>query len=143
MLRTIHFKVLLFRQRLPTISFISEELTRFVPFDFDMYAIAFDLVVKSLQEHYGPQYTNAYYDIKVLLRKYGFFNVQGSVYIQYPLQRNADGSDAAMPNLYLAIDALKALSWFPVCVRDIRVFRVENWSDMTAIIKTQQHNNHQ
>ena len=103
-----------------------------------MYAIAFDLIVKSLQEHYGPQYTNAYYDVKVVLRKYGFFNVQGSVYIQYPLQQNADGSDAAMPNLYLAIDALKALPWFSVCVRDIRVFRVENWSDMTAIIKTQQ-----
>ncbi|MBR1593392.1 MAG: virulence protein [Bacteroidales bacterium] len=100
-----------------------------------MYAIAFDLVVKALQENYGENYTRAYYDVKAVLRKYGFFNVQGSVYIQYPLQQNADGSDASMPNLYLAINALKSLPWFSACVRDIRVFRVENWSDMTSIVK--------
>ena len=33
------------------------------------------------------------------------------------------------------MNALKALPWFPACVRDIRAFRVEQWSDFTAFIK--------
>lgn len=40
-----------------------------------------------------------------------------------------------MANLFGAILALKALPWFPASVRDIRAFKVEHWSDFTAIIK--------
>jgi virulence-associated protein VapD len=32
-------------------------------------------------------------------------------------------------------EALKAMPWFPLSIRDIRVFRVENWSDFTAFMK--------
>jgi virulence-associated protein VapD len=35
----------------------------------------------------------------------------------------------------LVMNALKALPWFPVCVKDIRAFRVENWSDFTEFFK--------
>jgi virulence-associated protein VapD len=31
--------------------------------------------------------------------------------------------------------ALKSLPWLPASVRDIRAFRVEQWSDFTAIMK--------
>ena len=31
--------------------------------------------------------------------------------------------------------ALKALTWFPLSVRDIRAFRVEQWSDFTGLLK--------
>ena len=40
-----------------------------------------------------------------------------------------------MANLFQAIQALKALPWFPDSVRDVRAFRVEQWSDFTAVVK--------
>ena len=91
-----------------------------------MFAIAFDMVVADLKEYYGEPYNNAYFEIKMVLREYGFYNTQGSVY----LTQNED-----MANLYLVIEALKKIEWFGKSVRDIRVFRVENWSDFTSVIK--------
>ena len=35
----------------------------------------------------------------------------------------------------MAIQALKAQPWFPLSVKDIRAFRVEQWSDFTPIVK--------
>ena len=43
--------------------------------------------------------------------------------------------DEDMANLFRAITALKALPWLPRSVRDIRAFRVEQWSDFTSLIK--------
>ena len=60
------------------------------------------------------------------LRKYDFFNTQGSVYLT---ERND------MANLYRAIEALKKIEWFRLSVRDIRAFRVEDWSDFTGVVK--------
>lgn len=40
-----------------------------------------------------------------------------------------------MANLFAALLSLKALPWFPSVVRDIRGFRIENWSDFTALLK--------
>ena len=40
-----------------------------------------------------------------------------------------------MANLFAALLALRALPWFPQAVRDIRGFKIENWSDFTPIIK--------
>ena len=40
-----------------------------------------------------------------------------------------------MANLFAALLALKGLPWFPQAVRDIRGFKIENWSDFTPIIK--------
>ena len=40
-----------------------------------------------------------------------------------------------MDNLFAAIYALKKISWFKSSVRDIRAFKVENWSDFTQIVK--------
>lgn len=34
------------------------------------------------------------------------------------------------------MNVLKALPWFPSSVRDIRAFRIEQWSDFTARIKS-------
>ena len=41
-----------------------------------------------------------------------------------------------MANLFLAIQALRARVWFPKSVRDIRAFRIEQWSDFTAVVKS-------
>jgi virulence-associated protein VapD len=60
------------------------------------------------------------------LREYRFYNTQGSVYL-------TEKNDIA--NLYRAIEALKKIDWFKKSVRDIRAFRVEDWSDFTMVIK--------
>ena len=91
-----------------------------------MFAIAFDMDIKELRSTYGETYNNAYYEIKIILRKYNFFNTQGNVYL-------TDKDD--MTNLFSAIYALKKIDWFRSSVRDIRAFKVENWSDFTEIVK--------
>ena len=91
-----------------------------------MFAIAFDMDIKELRSTYGEPYNNAYYEIKIILRKHNFFNTQGSVYL-------TDKDD--MANLFSAIYALKKIDWFRSSVRDIRAFKVENWSDFTEIVK--------
>jgi len=45
------------------------------------------------------------------------------------------GSDEDLANLTIAMTALKSLAWFPESVRDIRAFRVEQWSDFTPFMK--------
>ena len=91
-----------------------------------MYAIAFDMVVSDLKLCYGEPYNNAYYDISKVLERYSFYRAQGSVY----LSKNRD-----MANLFRAIDSLKKIDWFKSSVRDIRAFRVEDWSIFTDFVK--------
>ena len=91
-----------------------------------MYAIAFDLVIVDLKKNYGEPYNNAYFEINKVLRQFDFYNRQGSVYM-------TEKSD--MANLFKAIDALKKIEWFRSSVRDIRAFRVEDWSDFTGLFK--------
>jgi virulence-associated protein VapD len=91
-----------------------------------MFAIAFDMVVADLREHHPKGISSAYTDIARALAPFGFERVQGSVY-------RTGNPDLA--NLFDAIGALRALSWFRRCARDVRGFRVENWSDFTASVK--------
>ena len=91
-----------------------------------MFAIAFDLVVADAEEHHPRGATAAYADIASTLKEFDFKRIQGSVYV-------TEIDD--MANLFAALLALKSLPWFPSAVRDIRGFRIENWSDFTAIVK--------
>lgn len=91
-----------------------------------MFAIAFDLVVVDTEKHHPKGVSQAYADIGALLSKHGFERVQGSLYVT----ANED-----MANLFRAIMALKQQSWVPKSVRDIRAFRIEQWSDFTSVIK--------
>ena len=91
-----------------------------------MFAVAFDLVVAEVETHYPRHLRQAYADIGNALQRYGFRRIQGSVYV-------CNREDLA--NLTSAMNALKALLWFPACLRDIRAFRVEQWSDFTAFMK--------
>ena len=91
-----------------------------------MFAISFDLVVADTKRSHSRGVRAAYSEIGVILRRFGFEWIQGSVYI-------TENND--MANLFAALLALKALPWLPESVRDIRGFRIENWSDFTAIIK--------
>lgn len=91
-----------------------------------MFAISFDMSIGDLKQHYGDPYNKAYEDIKQILYRYDFFWVQGSTY----MTQNDD-----LSNLYEAISALADLDWFREAVRDIRGYKVENWSDFTPSIK--------
>ena len=66
------------------------------------------------------------YEIKRVLVKEGFYWIQGSTYMT-----NAEN----LINLFNAINALKAIDWFRLSVRDIRGYRVEEWSDFTETVK--------
>ena len=92
-----------------------------------MFAIAFDLVVADTARHHPKGVAQAYTDIGGTLANFGFNRVQGSLYV-------TPSEDLA--NLFGAITALKALPWFPASVRDIRAFRVEQWSDFTKLVKS-------
>ena len=37
-----------------------------------------------------------------------------------------------------AIDKLKHIDWFKKSVRDIRAFKIEDWSDFTEIVKEEE-----
>ena len=91
-----------------------------------MFAIAFDMTVADVLKHHPKGVSQAYRDIGAALRPFGFDRVQGSVYLT---------ADQDMGNLFAAISALRGLSWLPRCVRDIRGFKVENWSDFTPNVK--------
>jgi virulence-associated protein VapD len=91
-----------------------------------MFAIAFDLVVADTEKHHPKGVSQACSDIADTLDDYGFRRIQGSVYV-------TDSED--MANLFEAIMALKALPWFPASVRDIRAFRIDQWSDFMPIMK--------
>ena len=91
-----------------------------------MFAIAFDLDTKDTKGAHPKGLAQAYADIRNLLAGYNFEWRQGSVY-------TSDNEDLA--NLFDAMTALKALPWFSASVRDIRGFRVEQWSDFTPTMK--------
>lgn len=93
----------------------------------EMYAVAFDLVVADTLEHHPKGLSRAYADIGRIMHERGFERVQGSLYVT---------PHEDMANLFMAIQELRSQPWFPSSVRDIRGFRIEQWSDFTAIVKT-------
>jgi virulence-associated protein VapD len=92
-----------------------------------MYAVAFDLVVADTQRHHPKGTSQAYAEIGATLARYSFRRVQGSLYVT---------EDENMANLFIAIQELKKLAWFSSSVRDIRAFRIEQWSDFTPVVKS-------
>ena len=91
-----------------------------------MFAISFDMSVSELRQHYGEPYNNAYYEIKELLKKDGFEWIQGSTYMT---------SSDDLANVIKAIMDLSKIDWFKNSVRDIRGYKVENWSNFKELVK--------
>lgn len=91
-----------------------------------MLAISFDMKMADLERYYGKSYTSAYYHIRKSLWDDGFEWIQGSTY--------ATRSDD-LTSLFIAVQHLKEFDWFCKSVRDIRGFRMENWSDFTPYFK--------
>ncbi len=91
-----------------------------------MFAIAFDLTTEETARHHPKGVRQAYTDIETVLVGCDFSRVQGSLF--------TTRSKSLVP-VYQAITELKKLPWFPQSVRDMRVSRVEEWSDFTATVK--------
>ncbi len=90
-----------------------------------MYAIAFDLIISELKKHYKDPYNNAYAEVKKVLEENGFFWIQGNTY----------ATEGNLKVLFRAIQSLKNLRWFCLSVRDIRAFKIEDYSDFTEEFK--------
>ncbi len=91
-----------------------------------MFAISFDMVLKDLGQHYAGFPSAAYKEIAQVLALNGFRPIQGSVYVN---------ETESLVDVTNAMNALRGLQWFRNSVRDIRVFRIEQWSDFTAFHK--------
>ncbi len=91
-----------------------------------MFAIAFDFDYLTTSANHPRSVRQAYRDVELALTPHGFRRVQQSVFV-------ADEDDLAV--VMYAMTALKRLPWFSVCVKDVRAFRVENWSDFNAFFK--------
>ena len=92
-----------------------------------MFAIAFDMSISQTAPHHpSGSPTRAYADIRRALQTHGFEWRQGSMYTL---------DDEDMVRLVAAINALQSLPWFLSSVRDIRAFRVEQWSDFTTYVR--------
>jgi virulence-associated protein VapD len=93
-----------------------------------VYAIAFDLRIDDLKKTYGEPYNGAYDEIKRELSELGFEWTQGSLYM-------SKASNNTLVAVFSAIERLKTIDWFVASVRDIRAFKVEDWSDFTDTVK--------
>ena len=92
-----------------------------------MFAIAFDMTISKLEQHYG-NVAAAYLEIGKTLRAHGFYWIQGSTYV-------TDKHDLSL--VFDAINALAALEWFRLSVRDLRGFKIEDWSNFTKSVQRQ------
>lgn len=94
-----------------------------------MYAVTFDIDTTCLDQNYhGNNYQNAYGDIRKFMEENGFNWKQGSVYF---------GGDTinAVTCVMVVQKLAKQFSWFPACVKDIRMLRIEENNDlMPAVI---------
>ena len=86
-----------------------------------MHAIAFDLIVSELKKHYKDPYHNAYAEVRKVLKQNDFYWIQGSTY----------ATEGDLRTLFRAIQSLKNIKWCCLSVRDIRAFKIEDYSDFT------------
>lgn len=93
-----------------------------------VYAIACDMDIESLRQHYGDPYNNAYLEIRRVLQAHGFNWQQGSVYF--------GGEEInAVTCVLAAIDLSRTLPWFSASVRDIRMLRIEELNDLMPAVQ--------
>ena len=92
-----------------------------------MFAIDLVLDPETTERSHPQGLARARTDICVILRGFGFERQPSGMYLC-----DNDG----LANLLIAMNALKALLWFPASMRAFRAFRVEQWSDFTSFIKS-------
>ena len=90
--------------------------------------IVFDMDTHCLEEHYhNPSWRNAYADIQRILKKHGFNNIQGTVYLSDAGIRQAHGT--------LALQEVAArFEWFYSCVSNIQFYELKDDFDAQFIV---------
>jgi len=88
-----------------------------------MYAILFDIEKTKLTD-----ILLKYDEIKIIMNEFNFHWVQGGLYIS----KNGQNSRTTIDKV---IKKLSGIKWFIDSVRDIRAFKVEEWSDLTGVVK--------
>lgn len=94
-----------------------------------VYAICFDFDTKKLEEHHPLRSKTAGYDdIRRVLERHGFRGIQGSVYF--------GGTDPV--DCFVAVkEATERYPWLKFVVRDIRMLRVEENSNLMRVVNPQ------
>ncbi|MCU4116893.1 virulence protein [Mycoplasma zalophi] len=93
-----------------------------------MYGIVFYLKKDLLKETYGnDDYHAAYEEIRAILRHYGFHWLSNSFYYS----RNINN----LANIYKVIRILKTKEWFKKSLVSFNVFKMQDMSDFTQLIK--------
>lgn len=80
--------------------------------------------IDDLKREYGEPYD----EVRQELENIGFEWTQGSVYI-------SKSQENSLTTVYKAVNKLSSIGWFKRSVRDIRAFKVEDWSNFTEIVK--------
>lgn len=95
-----------------------------------MHAIVFDLDQDTLSKTYpAPSIASAYSDIKNALALHGFSRQQGTVYF-------GDASTVNAVSCVLAVmDIATKHPWFAPSVKDIRMLRIEDDSDLMPAVQ--------
>jgi virulence-associated protein VapD len=93
-----------------------------------MYAVTFDIDTNCLNAQYhNESSTNAYGDIRKFMEANDFDWIQGSVYF--------GNENINAVNCVLTVQKLaKTYPWFSVCVKDIRMLRIEENNDLMSAI---------
>lgn len=93
-----------------------------------MFGLVFDLDTEAARRHHpSGQSARAYTDIRTTLEPFGFKRIQGNTYA-------ANHEDHGQ--LFLALTALKQLGWFGASLHNVRIFRMEQGTDFTAILQS-------
>jgi len=88
-----------------------------------MHAIVFDMLISDLKTHYGERYHRAYSEISKIMEDNGFEWIQGNTYV----------TEKSLIAVTQAMNALNKIDWFRQSVRDIRAFKIVDWSDFTPM----------
>ena len=93
------------------------------------YAIALDLRIEDLEQHYSSKSpNNAYKEIGNFLKANGFTHQQGSLYF-------GDETIDAVRCVILIQKLSKKLQWLSKCVTDIRMLRIEENNNLMPAIE--------
>ena len=86
----------------------------------DRTLIVFDMDTHCLERNYhNPSWRNAYADIQRILKKHGFMNIQGTVYLSDVGIKQAHGT--------LALQEVAArFEWFYLCASNIQFYELKD-----------------
>lgn len=94
-----------------------------------MFGVAFDLDIHELEDVLNVPRQKAYADIESALVEIGYKHVQYSVYVC------SEPRHSEMLVVHETVEALKGLPWFSDCMKQVVVFEVARWGDISSAFK--------